>query len=216
MKYPIVTYAIIGITALLSVAGFNSRNLFEKSLFSVSDILRKKEIHRLLTSLYFHVNWAHLIFNMFSLYSFGTGIEEHFGPKLMAAIYLYCGIGGGLLSLLIKRNMPDYRAVGASGAVCGVIFASIFLLPGGSIYIMPIPVAIPSWAYAVLFVVISSYGIGKENSSIGHEAHLGGALVGILWALIYDPSIVMAHSLLFFGVTVPIIASIIYFSLKKN
>jgi membrane associated rhomboid family serine protease len=215
MKNSVATYAIIGITAILSVAGIYNRNLFEKNLFSVSAILQRKEIHRLLTSIFFHVNWAHLFFNMFSLYSFGTLVEESFGPKFMTAIYFCSGIGGGLLSLLIKRKFSEYSAVGASGAVCGIIFASIFLLPGGSIYIIPIPVPIPSWAYAILFIIISFYGIGKGASIIGHEAHLGGALVGILWALIYRPSLVMANYLLFFGLTVPLIALIIYFSLKK-
>jgi membrane associated rhomboid family serine protease len=189
--------------------------MFEKSLFSVSAILRKKEIQRFITSIFFHVNWPHLLFNMFSLYSFGTLVEESFGPKLMAAVYLYSGIAGGLLALLIKRKNLEYSAVGASGAVCGIIFLSIFLLPGGSIYIMPIPVPIPSWVYAILFMAISLYGIGRGTSMIGHEAHLGGALSGIVWALIYRPSAIVENYLLFFGLTVPVIALIIYFSLKR-
>jgi len=208
---PLATYAIIGVTVVLSVAGFGNARLFEKSLFSVRAVLRDREVHRLLTSQFFHAGWGHLLFNMISLYSFGTVVERHFGPLFTVALYFCGALCGDLAALAIRRKDPEYAAVGASGAVCAVIFASIFLLPGGSIYVLPFPVPIPSWAYALVFMAVSLYGIGSRTAMIGHEAHVGGALAGIAWAVAADPSIVARDWLLLAGLTVPVTALLAYY-----
>jgi membrane associated rhomboid family serine protease len=217
MDTPLFIYGTIALTVVTSIIGFGNRSFFEKNLFSTGAIIKGKEIHRLITSLLLHANWAHLIFNMYSLYSFGTLIEKSFGIRIIAVIYLYSGLGGNLLALVIKRRYVDYTAIGASGAVCGVIFASIFLLPGGSIYIIPIPVPIPAWIYAIFFMAVSLYGMGRGASIIGHEAHLGGALTGIAWSVIYRPSILFESYLLLAGLLAPVLALLAYFIFfKKN
>jgi membrane associated rhomboid family serine protease len=217
MYLPIFTYSVIAVTVIASLIGFANKSIFEKSVFSVGAIIKKKEIHRLITSLFFHVNLIHLFFNMFSYYSFGASIEKYFGIKLAIILYIYSALGGDGLALLIRRKNLNYTAVGASGAVCGVIFASIFLLPGGSIIVFPLPIPVPSWVYAVLFMAISLYGIGKSSSSIGHEAHIGGALTGIIWAVLYKPSIIYSETLLLAGLTIPTILLLIYFiKFRKN
>lgn len=208
---PLVTYSIITVTSIVSIIGFSNKPLFEKSLFSVRGILQNKEIYRFITSQFFHVGWAHLLFNMFSFYSFGLIMEQNFGPVLVAVIYLCSALVGDLVALAIKRKNFNYSAVGASGAVCGIIFSSIFLLPGGSVYILPFPVPLPSWVYAILFMAISLYGIGRGASFIGHEAHIGGALAGIVCAVIYRPSVVHQEYILLFGLTVPVVILLIYF-----
>lgn len=213
---PLFTYSAIAVTVIASVVGFSNKSVMEKSVFSVRAIIREKEFYRMLSSLLFHVNWMHLIFNMISLYSFAESVESLLGSWLVASIYLASGITGGILALVLKRKNPGYAAVGASGAVCGVIFASVFLIPGGSVMILPIPIPIPSWAYALLFVLISIYGIGRENSSIGHEAHLGGALCGIAGAILYRPEILQQQYLLLVGVTVPVAAMLVYFVFIKK
>ncbi|MBN2158105.1 MAG: rhomboid family intramembrane serine protease [Spirochaetes bacterium] len=186
----------------------------EKYLFSVTGILGDKNLYRLMTSQFFHADWTHLLFNMISLYSFGILLEQRLGPGLVAIIYFSAAIAGDLTALAIKRNEPGYRAVGASGAVCGIIFASIFLLPGGSIYVFPLPIALPSWVYAILFMAISLYGIGRKGSIIGHEAHIGGALAGMAGAVIYRPSIFQEEYTLLAALTVPVIILLIYFIRK--
>jgi len=216
MNTPVFTYSIIAITVIASLMGFSNQNILKKTVFSVYAIINKKEIRRFITSLFFHVNLAHLFFNMYSYYSFGTFIETSFGIKLAAEIYIYSALGGGIVTLLINRKNPDYSAVGASGAVCGVIFASIFLLPGGSVIVFPIPVPIPSWVFAIVFMAISLFGIGRSGSRIGHEAHAGGALVGMFWAVIYKPSILSTNPLLLAGLTIPTIALLVYFTINNR
>ena len=209
MNIPVFTYAIIGLTVIVSIVGFTNQRILGKNLFSIRSIIRDREIYRLLTSQLFHVNWVHLIFNMLSFYSFGISMERAFGPGLPAAIYLSSALCGDMVALLVRRKDPNYSAVGASGAVCGIIFASIFLLPGGSIIVFPLPVPIPSWAYAILFMAVSLYGIGRGETRIGHEAHIGGALAGMALAVAYRPSIVHQNGLLLAGLTLPVIIVLI-------
>jgi hypothetical protein len=111
-------------------------------------------------------------------------------------------IGGDLLSLYVHRH-HDYRSLGASGAVSGVIFAHIFLFPGGSI--MPgifLPIPIPSWLFAILFLVGSFYGMQRRSTNVGHDAHLGGALVGLFTATAFHPRIIQASPWLFGTISV--------------
>ena len=101
----------------------------ERWIFNPRAILVDKDYHRLYTCGLIHANWTHFAFNAFSFYSFARGIEMLYGPSTMLFIYGCSILGGSLLSLIIHRN-HEYRALGASGGVCGIIFASIFLLPG--------------------------------------------------------------------------------------
>jgi len=213
---PVLTYGTIALTVIVSFAAFYNSNLFEKYSFSVSAILQDREYHRVITSMFLHINWVHLLFNMFALYSFGAPIESRFGVKIMLVIILYSAVAGSLLALAVNRKKPGYKAVGASGAVCGVIFASIFLLPGGSVIVFPVPVPVPAWLYGVLFMVISLYGIGRGGSNIGHEAHLGGALAGIAWAVLYEPSIIEKNAALLAGLTLPVVILLLYFIVYKK
>jgi len=210
MKYQIFTYSVIGITVLISFYAFQHEIFIEKTLFSTKGIVRRHEYHRLISSIFIHANIGHLFFNMFSFYSFSTIVENSYGLKISAFIYLYSALGGSLLSLIINKKDENYRALGASGAVCGTIFASIFLLPGGSVYIFPLPVALPAWAFAVLFVFISIYGIGRQAGNIGHDAHLGGALTGVILAGIIRPQALIENSILLAAVVIPTVFFLIF------
>jgi hypothetical protein len=97
-------------------------------------------------------------------------------------------IGGDLLALFIHRHHGDYSAVGASGAISGVIFASIALFPGIHVGAILLPISVPGWLFGVLYVLYSIYGIRSKKDNIGHEAHLGGAFVGIVTALLFYPA----------------------------
>jgi len=210
------TYGIIALTVLISLIGFYDFDLYEHNLFSVNDILKKGHIHRLFTSQFFHVDWSHLLVNMFSFWAFADSTELRYGILLTAIIYFGSGIGGDILTLILKFKDSTYRAVGASGAVSGIIFASIFLLPGGSIMIFPLPIPLPPWLFAFLFVLGSIFGIGRNNDHIGHEAHLGGALTGVAIAFIMYPSIVLSQLTLLIGVTVPIFIFLVVMIVKPD
>jgi len=195
----ITNIIVIAITGYFSYRGFVNPPFLHYYLFSTRAILDGKQYYRILSSGALHADWVHLLFNMFSLYSFGSAVEFLFGPLTFLAIYLAAIIGGGILALLLHRN-EDYHALGASGGVCGVIFACIFLLPGTSVELFFIPVPIPAHIYAVLFMLVSFYGIRAQRGNIGHDAHLGGAIIGLLTATILHPSIVPQNPVLYSAV----------------
>ena len=120
-----------------------------------------------------------------------------YGPGTLLAVYLASIVGGSVLSLIIHRHDVEYRALGASGGVCGVIFASIFLLPGSSIGFLLFPIAIPAYLYAVIFLVTSFLAHRRRSDNIGHDAHLGGAIVGLLVATAMYPGMVLAEPWMF-------------------
>ncbi|KFF05117.1 rhomboid family protein [Flavobacterium reichenbachii] len=183
----IVSIIIIVINFAVSYKGFNDGIFFEKYKFQVDRILIHKEYYRLITSGFLHVDWMHLIFNMISLYAFSELLEVNAGIINFLIIYFCSLIAGDLFALLLHKNHGDYNSVGASGAVCGVIFASIALFPGLGIGFFILPISIPSWLYALLYIIYSIYGVKSNRDNIGHEAHLGGAVIGMLIAVILFP-----------------------------
>ncbi len=198
--------AVIAVTLVVTFLAFQDPELREHLLFDTGPILHRGEVHRLLSSGFIHADWGHFAFNMFSLFSFGGAIERVAGAGIFLLIYFASMVGGSLVSLALHRR-ERYRALGASGGVSGVIFSSIFLFPGGSVQIFPFPVPIPSWLYAILFVAISLYGIRTRAGNVGHDAHLGGALVGLGVTTALFPEVVAASPLLFAGVLAVILAA---------
>ena len=184
----IIVLLLIVITTLVSYKGFSNRLFFDGYKFEVDRILINKDYKRLITSGFLHVNWTHLIFNMFSLYIFSGVVELTLGVFSFLLIYFASLVGGELLSLLVHRHHGDYSSVGASGAICGVMFASVAIYPDMGLGFFLLPISIPGWIYALLYVLFSIYGIRSQKRNIGHDAHLGGALVGMILALIMNPS----------------------------
>ncbi len=123
--------------------------------------------------------------NMLSLYFFGIGLEAYLGPLFYLLIYFSSLVGGGLLSLWIHKQEGDYRSIGASGVVCGVMFASIALFRNMNIGFL---FSLPGWLYGLLYVLYSIYAVQSRRDNIGHDAHLGGALIGMLVAILIRPA----------------------------
>jgi membrane associated rhomboid family serine protease len=204
-----MTVLITVLTALISWQGFSRPALVERFLFDRERIVHQREWYRTITSAFFHADWGHLLFNLISFYSFATGIERLYGGAILFVIYFASILGGSALSFWLHHG-ESYRALGASGGVCGVIYASIFLLPGSSIYIFFIPYPIPASVYAVLFLVISIWGIKSRMGNIGHDAHLGGALVGLLVTSLLYPRIIQAQPILYATILIISIALMIW------
>jgi membrane associated rhomboid family serine protease len=202
MTSGIICLLIIIVTVIFSNRGFNNHFFFEKYEFGVDKIRLYKDYKRLVTSGFLHVNWMHLIFNMLSLYLFSGSLTSTLGPVQFLIIYFASMVGGNLLSLLVYKNQGDYTSVGASGAVCGVIFAAIALDPGASISLFFI-IAIPGWLYGLLYVAYSIYGIRSKRDNIGHEAHLGGALIGMAIAILFHPSAILYNYIPILIIAVP-------------
>ena len=189
----LVTVILIIINVIVSYRGFKSESFFERYLFRVDNVLVGKEYRRLVSSGFLHIGWAHLVMNMISLYLFGKMLEAYMGGMAFLVVYMAGLIGGDLLALLIHRNHGDYSSVGASGAVSGVIFAAIALFPGMHVGFFLLPISIPGWLYGLIYVLYTIYGIRSKADNIGHEAHLGGALVGLLVALAFHPEAIMEN-----------------------
>lgn len=205
----IITGAILATTALASIGAFSRPELIRDYLFEV-EAVRRGEYVRLLSAGLLHANWGHLLINMLSFYFFASGIEGVYGPLVVGLVFVVGVLGGNLLALALHWNDPQYRALGASGGVCGIVFASVFLLPGGSVYILPFPVPIPSWVYAICFVAYSVQGARSQRDNIGHDAHLGGALLGLATATALYPRLVVVSPLLFAVVVTGSLAAIVY------
>ncbi len=210
MNIPPVTTLLLVITGVMTVIAFYRRQWEERWIFDPAAILRGKQYDRMLTSGFIHADWLHFGFNAFSFYSFGRPLEFMYGGLALLLIYLSAILGGSILSLIIHRH-HDYRALGASGGVCGVIFAAIFLLPGSGVRMFFIPIGIPAHVYAVLFLLISYFGHRKQIGNIGHDAHLGGAIIGLLVATALYPRMVLAAPGLF--ATVLILSAVILYLL---
>lgn len=180
-------FIVLMVTTLISFQGIRRPDYLEKYSFQIDEILFRKDYKRLITSGFLHVGWWHLIFNMLTLYWFSGSLEDEMGVAKIATVYFGSLVAGNLLALYIHRNHDDYSAVGASGAVSGLIFASIALFPGMKLSLMVVPVFIPAWAYAILFFLFTIYGIKSQRDNIGHEAHLGGGIAGMLIGLAFYP-----------------------------
>lgn len=204
----IIVYILIIVTTVVSYRGFQSSQFFQAYEFEVDKIRLYKDYKRLLTSGFLHVSWLHLIMNMLCLFLFSEVITLSLGALNFIVIYLASLVGGNLLSLWVHRLSGDYSSVGASGAICGVMFASIALYPGMGIGIFFIPISIPNWLFGIAFVLYSIYGIRSRRRNIGHDAHLGGALVGMIVAIIMEPQALIENYIPILVIMVPTVVFI--------
>jgi membrane associated rhomboid family serine protease len=192
--FEMLVYAIIGANVLFSYAAFNKPAMFNKYKFRVGDILQKGEYVRLFSSAFLHVNLMHLAFNMIAFWSFGLMLQYFVNVTQFAILYFVSLIVGNILPLFIHKNNPDYSAVGASGAVSGVVFASILFYPFGEIIFVFLPfLPIPSWIFGIMYLLYTVYAMGKNNDNIGHEAHLGGAVAGVMVAIAFRPDLALQN-----------------------
>ncbi|NDV46976.1 rhomboid family intramembrane serine protease [Paludibacter sp. 221] len=196
---------IIGVTVVISLIGFNNAQFFDRYKFSTYAIIEKRQWDRLIASAFLHADWMHLIFNMLTFYFFAPSIIAYLGVFRLMIIYIASILGGNLLSLFVYRRDMTYTAIGASGGVCGVLFAAIALDPHIGIMFMFIPIPIPGWIFAILYLIYSIYGMKKALGNIGHAAHLGGALVGFVLAIIFFPETLVYNTLVIILVTIPLI-----------
>jgi membrane associated rhomboid family serine protease len=200
---PLIALTIIITNIIFTYKGLKSHSFFDDYRFDVDHILVYRDYKRFITSGFLHVNWMHLIFNMISLYVFTPGLELFMGAPAYFGIYFGSLIGGNLFALYIHRHHGDYSAVGASGAVSGIVFAAIVLQPDLAVGFMYIPIAIPGWIYGLFYVLYSIYGIRSRKDNIGHEAHLGGALIGLFLAVCLHPVSLYENYRAVLAITIP-------------
>lgn len=195
----IITGSIIAVTVLISVLGFYNQEVFTRCKFNAYDVRHVNQWYRFFTYGFFHANWFHLAVNMIVLYSFGLVVEKgffyYFKSKFIL-YYLLLYVGALLISMLPSygrhRNDVFYNAVGASGAVSAIVFASILLQPLQKIYLFFIPYGIPAPVFGVLYLAYEFYMSKRAKDNIGHDAHFWGALFGIIYTIANKPVIITA------------------------
>lgn len=190
----LIVYTLIGVNVVLSFMAFNNVSLFEKLKFNVGSIKHQKEYYRFVSSAFLHADLTHLLFNMIALYSFGLVMKYFIGPIEFLLLYFVSLLAGNALAYFFNKDNSGYSAVGASGAVSGVVFASILFYPFGDIIFVFLPFfPIPSWIFGILYLLYTVYGMNKQNDNIGHEAHLGGAVAGVVLAILFDVNAALAN-----------------------
>ncbi|MDP4282506.1 MAG: rhomboid family intramembrane serine protease [Bacteroidota bacterium] len=192
-----ITLIISVITAIISILGFSSPEFFDKLKFNAYDVLHSNQWYRFFTYGFLHANWFHLLINLMVFYSFGEIVEKIFQYNFQEKYILYfllLYVGGLLLSIIPAfgkhKNDVFYNAIGASGAISGIIFASILLYPTGKIMFFFIPIGIPAPVFGILYLIYEGYMSKHGKDNIGHDAHLWGALFGLIYTIILKPSLV--------------------------
>ncbi|UOX33745.1 rhomboid family intramembrane serine protease [Flavobacterium sediminilitoris] len=203
---------IIGITALVSYKGFNDFNFFRKYEFHIGSIRAGEQI-RMITSGFLHGDIMHLAFNMITLYFFAPYVLANLGDVYFLYVYFGSMIAGSLLTLYLHKNDYSYRAIGASGAVMGVIYSAILLNPNmtlGLYFIIPIP----GYLFGIGYLLYSIYGMKAKRDNIGHTAHFGGAIGGYLITLMREPALLQTNTKMVILLTIPII--VLFYMNKTN
>lgn len=180
---------LLAMTAFISLlALFAAPGLIRLAAFRPYWLVRNSEYWRLISSGFVHANFSHLLFNLLTFYFFAFALERRIGTALFVALYIVALLLSSLGTYLKHRHDPDYATVGASGAITAVLFAAIVYFPTSSLYILPLPVPIPAPLFAVLYLIYSYYQSRQSRGRINHDAHLGGALTGLAFVAITDPT----------------------------
>ncbi|EIJ40587.1 rhomboid family intramembrane serine protease [Galbibacter orientalis] len=212
MNLSIATIVIIGANVLASIKGFNDFSFFERYKFNIGAIKRGEQI-RTITSGFLHVDISHLLFNMLTLYFFAPIVVQYLGDVKFLIIYFISLLAGSLLSLSFHKNDYHYSAVGASGAVTGILYAAILLQPEMRLAFFFIPIPIPAYIFGIGYLLYSIYGMKARLGNIGHTAHFGGAIGGYVITLLFMPSLLTQETLMVVLLALPII---VLFILEKT
>lgn len=189
-----VTLAILIATVVVSLAAFAHQGLRAYLSLEPCQMVRTRQYHQVITSGFVHADFAHLAVNMLTLYFFGRSLEgmivsAYATSSPFVGIYLSGLVLGSLYPLLKYRHNESYGAVGASGAISGIVFAFCLAQPTALIYVF-FSIPMPAWLYAILYTAYSMYGMRRANDNIGHEAHIAGAIGGMVAAMVSVPAIV--------------------------
>ena len=209
-----ILIVIIAVTILFSFKGFNDLAFFRKFEFHIGSIRAGEQI-RIVSSGFLHGDMGHLFFNMFTLYMFAPVVINYFGSASFFLIYMASLVFGSLLTLLMHKNEYSYRAIGASGAVVGILYSAILIDPTMNLYLFFIPIPIPAYLFGIGYLLYSIYGMKAKNDNIGHTAHFGGAIGGYLITLLKEPTMIVDNTFMVVLLAIPIIILFVMAKLGK-
>ena len=188
-----ITIILIIITCVVSFLAFNNNNLKDRLIFSPYQHTKNKAWWLVLSHGFIHADYFHLFFNMYVLYVFGLNVEQSFSSlNQLGQLYFILLYVGGMVfatlpSIAKHRNNPSYRSLGASGAVSAIVFSFIVLDPTAGMGLLFLPgVSIPAFVFGILYLIAENYMSKKGNTNIAHEAHIAGAVFGLLFLGFFD------------------------------
>ncbi len=204
-----VVLVIIIVNVLMSMKGFNDIHFFEKYKFNIGSIKSGEKI-RAISSGFLHADFSHLIFNMLTLYFFADNVLYILGLVGFLVVYFASLLIGSMYSFFINRNNNNYSAIGASGAVMGILYAAILLNPDLTLAFILLPIPIPGYIFAIGYLLYSVYGMKSRLGNIGHSAHIGGAIGGYITTILLFPEVLKYNGLLVGILAIPIILLIVF------
>ncbi len=184
-----ITLAIIALTSAISLAAlYLNQKIQSVGMLIPYRVVRQQTWYELLTAGFLHASFTHLLVNMFVLFFFGIVLEQNLGAAQYVSLYLSGLLVSSIPSMVNHRDDPNYATLGASGGVESVLFGFIFLFPTESIYFIFLPIPIPAWIFGLAFLGYSVYESKKGGGNINHEAHIAGAIWGVLYMLLFVPN----------------------------
>jgi len=193
-----ITLFIVLVTSVISIISFQNENMKNKWMFSPYKYTKEKKRFIILSHGFVHGDFLHLFFNMYVLYVFGTSVEEYFlesssiGYIYYISLYILGVIFSTFPSILKHHNNPSYYSLGASGAVSAVVFSYILLFPLRELGLILLPgLYLPGFVFGFLYLLSEHYLSKKQYSNIAHDAHISGAVFGILFLIVYDFEIII-------------------------
>ncbi len=191
---PVATIIFI-FTVITSIYAFSNPTVYGKFMLHPYSISRGERLYSLVTSGLIHKDWMHLIFNMISYFFFAFQLEKtlvslsSWGHVQCAVLYIISIVLSDITSIIKHKDHFWFNSLGASGAVCAVVFSYILFYPLNKMIIFPIPIPIPAVLYGFLFLGYCWYAARDSRDAINHDAHFYGALTGILITIIFHPDV---------------------------
>ena len=210
-----IVVGLIVANVVFSYKGITEPSFLNTYKFQIAAILRGERI-RMLSSGFLHVDYLHLGFNMYALYLFASPVLGTLGNVPFLILYFGSLLLGNVFTLFYHKKETYYSAVGASGAVSGIVYSAIVLYPEMTLYLFPLPIPIPGYLFGIGYLLYSMYGMKKQLGSVGHSAHLGGAIGGFFITILLCPQVLVAHKTLIILLAVPILMLFLFGKKSKQ
>lgn len=187
---PVATIILIATVGLSFYALFKNQALYERLLLHPYSLVRRNRWHTLITSGFIHGDLIHLAFNMMTFYFFAIPLEGIIGSFNFIIIYFGSMILADISALIREKDNPTYRALGASGGISGILFSFILFVPTSSIGVFLLPIGIPAPIFAILYIAYCYYADKHSQDNVAHDAHLWGALAGLIITIALVPEVI--------------------------